>query len=88
MLNRTAQDWERLRALPALLKELPAITDELGFHFYSFSCTCPTHEVHAGNLPPGGERLVQTALDFRPHHRQQATVPVLWTKDVFLNRPR
>lgn len=41
MLNRTAQDWERLRALPALLKELPAITDELGFHFYSFSCTCP-----------------------------------------------
>ncbi|WP_085272602.1 MULTISPECIES: autoinducer binding domain-containing protein [unclassified Pseudomonas] len=88
MLNRTAQDWERLRALPALLKVLPALADELGFHFYSFSYFCPDYEVHAGNLPSDGERLVQTALDLSPSYRQHATVPVRWTEDAFLKQPQ
>ncbi|AGZ35951.1 LuxR family transcriptional regulator [Pseudomonas sp. VLB120] len=88
MLNRTALDWERLREPSALLEEIPALADELGFHFYSFSYSCASHEVYVGNLLPGGLRLVQAALDFRPHDRQWSHAPVLWTKDAFLKSPR
>ena len=88
MLNRTAADWERLRELPALLQELPLLAEALGFHFYSFSYTSPTHEVYASNLLSGGQRLVQAALDFRlGRHLHHANMPVLWTEASFMKRP-
>lgn len=80
MFNTAAHDLAHLQELPALLNALPAFAEALGFHFYSFSYSSPTHEVYASNLLPGGRRLVQAALEARPHHdHQYPCPPVLWT---------
>jgi hypothetical protein len=87
MLRRTAEDWERLRDLPALLNELPVLADELGFHFYSFSYSNPAHPASKGNLLPGGDVIVQAALDFRPTYLQRSDIPLIWEPKTFAKAP-
>lgn len=87
MLNRTTEDWERLRELPALLKELPHLAAGLGFTFYSFRYTSPPYELHSENLLPGGRRIVQAALDFRPPYLQSSDIPLLWEPKTFAKGP-
>jgi hypothetical protein len=87
MLNRTVEEWQGLCHLAALLKELPALTDELGFHYYHFNFAYNKHETSAGNLLPGGEVIVQTALDFRPFHLCRSEIPVIWEPKTFALAP-
>ena len=87
MLDRTAQEWERLRELPALLKELPVLAEAIGFHFYSFSYTSPAHVVSSENLSPGGQAIVQAALDLRPAYLQRSDIPLLWESKTFAKAP-
>ncbi|MFG0410035.1 hypothetical protein [Pseudomonas sp. FYR_11] len=83
MINRTVADWQRLQDLPALLKELPALANELGFPYYSFTYTSLTHSVSTANLPPDGEKLIQVALGSRPDNQRYSNVPVLWNENAF-----
>ena len=87
MLNRTMEDWERLRDLPALLNELPSLAEELGFHYYSFAFTSTTHEVNSEHLLAGGQAIVQAALDFRPPHLQRSSIPLIWGEKAFAMAP-
>lgn len=87
MFYTAALDPAHLQELPALLKTLPTCAEALGFHFYSFSYSSPTHEIHASNLLPGGRWLVQAALEARPHHEHQyPSTPVLWREGIFAGR--
>ncbi|MFK0092368.1 hypothetical protein [Pseudomonas sp. NPDC090592] len=83
MINRTAADWQRLQDLPALLKELPALANELGFPYYSFSYTSLANSVSTATLPPDGQQLIQAALGFRPDNQRYSNVPVLWHEKAF-----
>ncbi|WP_336331672.1 autoinducer binding domain-containing protein [Pseudomonas putida] len=87
MLNRTAEEWQRLCHLAALLDELPALTNELGFHYYHFNFAYRKHEISAGNLLPGGDVIVQAALDFRPLHLSRSDIPLIWEPKAFAMAP-
>ncbi|WP_133974070.1 autoinducer binding domain-containing protein [Pseudomonas sp. JV551A1] len=88
MFNTAARDLALLHELPALLNTLPAFGEALGFHFYSFSYSSPTHEVYASNLLSGGRWLIQAALEAKPHHdHQYSCPPVLWTDKALPGRP-
>ncbi|MFV3316653.1 autoinducer binding domain-containing protein [Pseudomonas sp. NY15374] len=87
MLNRTAEDWQRLGHLPTLLAALPALVRELGFHYYRFSFASCTHAVSAGNLVTGSEAIIQAALDLRAHHLQRSNIPLIWEPKAFATAP-
>jgi len=87
MLNRSAQDWERLCHLAALLKELPSLAEELGFRYYSFTFSSPAQSISTGNLLAGGQPLVQAALQSRPAHLRSSNIPLTWDAKAFTLMP-
>ncbi|MEA5673492.1 autoinducer binding domain-containing protein [Pseudomonas sp. MH2] len=87
MLDRTAEDWQRLGHLPTLLEALPALVGQLGFRYSSFSFASCTHAATAGNLLSGSEAIIQAALDLRPHHLQGSNIPLIWEPKAFATAP-
>ncbi|MFJ4346327.1 autoinducer binding domain-containing protein [Pseudomonas sp. NPDC089401] len=87
MLDRIAKEWQCLSHLSAQLKELKAFAEELGFHYYSFAFTSSAHSINPSNLLPGGDPLVQAALEFRPARLRHSSIPLVWEPKAFAQTP-
>lgn len=65
----------------------PSSRCRVGIYLLQLQIHQPPYELHSENLLPGGRRIVQAALDFRPPYLQSSDIPLLWEPKTFAKGP-